>query len=641
MSWDGVAHGTLATARCVGSATVLWLASPALAASYYVNDASTANDVALPGCATMPVGQDAAGCGTCALPCLTPQYAYANNPIAAGDTIYLNAGTWLAPSCPNNCSPLLALTDATKAGAQGAPVTVKGAVDGGQLLTVLDGNLSASGGIDIRTSWITVDSVVITNLGCDNRPPYGSGVFVTTTSLVGIEARDVEVSKTSCATSAPIDFESSANPCTGCRIVGCRLHDNEPAGGVFVAGAGAVEVRDNQIWMNARSNAAYASIVISGTPNAIVAGNLVHDNGGPAISIQSCCGKNSTGVQILNNTLVHDLASTPSGNYGEVTITGASTGTIFENNLVVPARLFALYLAVGNLPATSDYNELFPDPAGTAVIGSVGSTQAATLAAWQTQTSKDTASLSVDPRFVSATDFHLRSQAGRPGPGGTRVLDVDTSPLVDLGDPATPIGSEPAPNGGRVNAGAFGGTVEGSSTPASITIVSGDNQTGLSGQALALPLEVRVASGSYSEPGVVVSFAPAAGAGLVAPSELPTDANGRARTTATLGAPGPYTFTAVMKGLASLGSVTFSATAVTVLPDAGADGGSDAGSSDAGLDGGGSDDAGVADAGADDAGLARTSQHFTVGCGCATSSGNALLALALVIARWRRRTDGR
>ena len=60
-------------------------------------------------------------------------------------------------------------------------------------------------------------------------------------------------------------------------------------------------------------------------------------------------------------------------------------------------------------------------------------------------------------------DYHLKSQAGRWDPvTGTWVLDDVTSPCIDAGDPNSPIGDEPVPNGGRINMGAYGGTCEAS-----------------------------------------------------------------------------------------------------------------------------------------------------------------------------------
>ena len=63
-------------------------------------------------------------------------------------------------------------------------------------------------------------------------------------------------------------------------------------------------------------------------------------------------------------------------------------------------------------------------------------------------------------------DYHLQSQAGRWDPKtGTWPQDEVTSPCIDGGDPATPVGQEPSPNGGIINMGAYGGTAEASKSP--------------------------------------------------------------------------------------------------------------------------------------------------------------------------------
>jgi hypothetical protein len=59
----------------------------------------------------------------------------------------------------------------------------------------------------------------------------------------------------------------------------------------------------------------------------------------------------------------------------------------------------------------------------------------------------------------SGGDFHLKSQAGRwEATTLSWVKDDVTSPCINAGDPMSPIGLEPFPNGGRVNMGAYGGT---------------------------------------------------------------------------------------------------------------------------------------------------------------------------------------
>lgn len=73
--------------------------------------------------------------------------------------------------------------------------------------------------------------------------------------------------------------------------------------------------------------------------------------------------------------------------------------------------------------------------------------------------------LVIDPNFADpqAGDFHLKSEAGRWDPALQQwVPDEVTSPGVDAGDPAAPVGLEPAPNGNIINLGAYGGTPEAS-----------------------------------------------------------------------------------------------------------------------------------------------------------------------------------
>jgi len=73
--------------------------------------------------------------------------------------------------------------------------------------------------------------------------------------------------------------------------------------------------------------------------------------------------------------------------------------------------------------------------------------------------------IGVDPLFVApdAGDFHLQSQTGHwDGASLAWVADDVTSPCIDAGDPNSPLGQEPFPNGGFVNMGVYGATCEAS-----------------------------------------------------------------------------------------------------------------------------------------------------------------------------------
>jgi len=78
-----------------------------------------------------------------------------------------------------------------------------------------------------------------------------------------------------------------------------------------------------------------------------------------------------------------------------------------------------------------------------------------------------------------AGDYHVKSQGGRWGANeGGWTTDEVTSPCIDVGNPMTPIGLEPFPNGGRINMGGYGGTAEASKSyfgePPCESIVAGD-----------------------------------------------------------------------------------------------------------------------------------------------------------------------
>ena len=102
-------------------------------------------------------------------------------------------------------------------------------------------------------------------------------------------------------------------------------------------------------------------------------------------------------------------------------------------------------------------------------------------------------------------------------------------------------------------------------TPHSLTKISGAGQGGQAGTTLAKPFVVSVLDQNGSAfAGAVVSFSVTVGGGTLSTSTATTDANGRARSTLTLGSdPGANTVAATVEGLEP---VTFTATAVEQTP---------------------------------------------------------------------------
>lgn len=73
--------------------------------------------------------------------------------------------------------------------------------------------------------------------------------------------------------------------------------------------------------------------------------------------------------------------------------------------------------------------------------------------------------IEIDPLFIDPDngDYHLQSQVGRWDKFTQNwIQDAVTSPCIDGGDPEDGIAQEPQPHGGRINLGAYGGTLEAS-----------------------------------------------------------------------------------------------------------------------------------------------------------------------------------
>lgn len=91
-----------------------------------------------------------------------------------------------------------------------------------------------------------------------------------------------------------------------------------------------------------------------------------------------------------------------------------------------------------------------------------------TVGHWAAATGQDRHSFDGNPLLADPLnrDFHLQSQAGRFLPSGGWTNDALSSPLIDAGWPQSEAwSSEPDPNGGWVNIGLYGGTLQASKSP--------------------------------------------------------------------------------------------------------------------------------------------------------------------------------
>ncbi len=104
--------------------------------------------------------------------------------------------------------------------------------------------------------------------------------------------------------------------------------------------------------------------------------------------------------------------------------------------------------------------------------------------------------IGADPLFVAPdqNDFHLKSQAGHwDAVALAWVADDVTSPCIDAGDPNSPLGQEPFPNGGRANMGVYGGTCEASKSWFGVAPGAGIDAADLNGDGRVDAEDLRLA----------------------------------------------------------------------------------------------------------------------------------------------------
>lgn len=615
--------------------TVAWRAA---AASYYVNDASTVGDVAFPGCPVMGLGSSLAACGSCAQPCNSPQRAYTNLALTAGDTVYLNTGVYAGASN----QPLLDVNDPVKAGTAVNPLTFAGPAGsdgraalgaGGVPLALLDGSNNSTAGIWIRVNGIRLMTFGIANIpggACTAFGPCGSGVRITLDSLVtSFEVTGLDVYGLGGSGANSVDIDQGNTTCVRCVVENNTFHDS-PNGdsAIWLGGLNGVVIRGNEVRGNGL-NSGGPAIALEGCSNATVVNNLVTGNGGAALRTYrySATGLGSDALRLENNTFRRNQQmvgiAVPVAELMLVT----GSGHVLENN-VLAANTGAVMIVDGGMPLTSNFNGYFVE--GGATLGTVGGTPLNGLADLHAL-GRDVNSLLADPQFVASNDHRLRSTAGRPLSDGGFAVDANTSPLLNRGNPAAAFANELPPNGARVDLGAYGNTAKASFTPVQLQVAAGDAQTAAPGTALPALLEVSVVEqlGGAAAAGVQVDFEVMSGGGSVSPASALTNALGRATTQATLGtSEGANTFRATLPKVGGGGIALFTSTAAMA-----ASGGVGPG---AGLPGGG---AGAAETLPSDE-LARA---LAVRCGC--SAGEGALGVgawgAVLAAGWLRRRSAR
>ena len=201
--------------------------------------------------------------------------------------------------------------------------------------------------------------------------------------------------------------------------------------------------------INAIGNQVYSNdigIVATRHPNSTwpryhgtISNNLIYGS----LSRSLVLAQTGSGIEVLNNTIVAD---------GHDAVRVYSNGSInFRNNLYSVSNGAAYDWTGATVTSlASNFNQFDLGTSGS--VANLPSSTVTNLTDWILDQQQDVNSVSGDAQFVDpagTADYHLA-----PGAIG-----------IDAGDPATPVGDEPAPNGGRINVGAYGGTAEATVSP--------------------------------------------------------------------------------------------------------------------------------------------------------------------------------
>ena len=240
----------------------------------------------------------------------------------------------------------------------------------------------------------------------------------------------------------------------------------------FTGGEYAVEIESAEHVLLDNADilgASKAGLLISGGESNVLRKLRIFNGESNGVSVL-----NSKGLKIYNSVIAFNQFAginidnsdillqncTVASNFGhQVRMAGISGELQARNNIFAVSDPYNYCVHSGSGTYRGNYNNFF-----TVNGGFVGFSEIPlpTLSDWQKTVAQDTNSLSHDPLFAGADDFHLMSIQGRYAPDGSWTNDPVHSPCIDVGEPGSAYTNEPAPHGNRVNLGAYGASEEAS-----------------------------------------------------------------------------------------------------------------------------------------------------------------------------------
>ena len=310
-----------------------------------------------------------------------------------------------------------------------------------------------------------VTGIVISNLTVTGGAgSYGHGLLLDGTS---IDVLDCVV----CSNS------TTANPTAGgaiyleggdVRLTRCDLFANSAYGGAESGGAGIwmqggyaslvdCKIRQNSVTHSKSQGAGVFQIAGDLTlTRCIVCSNLASTAKGAGIARGGVAANHYGDTRLVNCLVFGNKAASGGGIYSDGMLVGNET---IENCTIVtnsPDGVFltnAATVAVTNSILWSNSDDI-KNTGSTITLGysNIG----------DGDNNGVNGCISRDPLFVDTTYYHLKSKTGNYTGGyfdsGIWSTSTTNSPCIDAGDPDSYYGTEPIPNGQRINMGAYGNT---------------------------------------------------------------------------------------------------------------------------------------------------------------------------------------
>uniref|UniRef100_A0A6M3MDX3 Disaggregatase-related domain-containing protein n=1 Tax=viral metagenome TaxID=1070528 RepID=A0A6M3MDX3_9ZZZZ len=225
-----------------------------------------------------------------------------------------------------------------------------------------------------------------------------------------------------------IDEESGSS--TGGEIYNNVIHGT-PSPGIMACtnkAYAATSITDLHIHHNVVYNTGGAGIEILGWDNVLIENNV----------IDAC----RNGIQLYNGLPA----------YKKPIITGTCYITL-RNNIITNASGYGIANYLAQHVYILEYNNVWNNSGGNYYGVTKGAND-----------------ISVDPLYydLSKHKYYLKSKGGTWN-GTTWEIMTVTSPCIDTGKPTSSYSNEPAPNGGRINIGAYGNTQYASKSPSGTT----------------------------------------------------------------------------------------------------------------------------------------------------------------------------